>query len=479
MDDFYDDILFPEKISLRSFAGKMNSSTRRYTILSGFESRIALWASSIRTWDAGVVPRPLEEWTAIAAIFEICLGPAFGFLLRDRTEFQVPIPGQFVKGAFALVSGKIYCFQRRFNFGTRNTYKGIAKPEQGTILIWIYRGSGSWVFVADTNYTIDYPNGRITFGSGFTINDGDELAWSGQHFYPVHFDADDLDWQTVDRNPSSGLLVSGPSVPIRELRWEGMALRSPDSLGIPGPGIETAPPAPGPAPTPPPAPGGRTPATFDPTLKNTDATLSAGNKTISTGGTLVGSRGAALGNVPIMGDNSAGGTPEAGYAIEFTIVAMDQDGPLGNDYIEIGIAYNEALNGLGNPLEASSMDNTGAYFTSPSNSQFGDSSRAFNVGDVIGFLVFCDNGTHQMAAGEDEDIYPQCAIFINGTHITTGDIQGPDGSATLPLRFFTSLRAINESVSIETDIAAMIHAATYKAFRETGYAVIDADSWGD
>ena len=226
MADFFDDLVFPESISLHAFGGKVTRRTRRVTLENGVEQRISLWGTSLDTYDAGMVPRSWKQWALIRSIFEVCSGSAVGFKLLDRTDYTADEN----EGAFMSVGGSstVFAFQKRFYYGTRAAYRGVPKPRSSPApAIWKTSSAGVRSRIA-SGYTIDFVEGRITFSAG-VLSAGDVPSWTGQFFKAVHFDTDELDWRTVDRNARDGLLIEGPSVPIAELRWKGMPYRVPDT----------------------------------------------------------------------------------------------------------------------------------------------------------------------------------------------------------------------------------------------------------
>lgn len=223
MSSFYDDLVFPTSISLSAFKGSRTRHTSIVQTQSGFTQRRSLLAQTQRTYDAGLVTRPQADWLLIDDFFEIAEGQAIGFLLKDPTDFQVSA----ANGLLALVTGKVYSFQKVRQVASHTTYRAISKPDVGqaggasTITVFRTR-SGTTTTVDLANYTIDGVNGTTTFVSGYTIMDGDTFSWSGQFYVPVRFGTDSLDWTVVDKQVGAGkLLINGPSVPIVEEPWPG------------------------------------------------------------------------------------------------------------------------------------------------------------------------------------------------------------------------------------------------------------------
>ena len=216
MAAFYDDLIFPESISLSGFKGKRQRLTTVVEVQSGFDQRRSLWAITKRSYDAGLVTRPADQWRLIDDFFEICEGQAIGFLLKDPTDYQV----DQAHGLLAAVAGDVYSLQKVRVVGSHSAYRAIGKPRASTVVVWRMR-AGVTSLVSTTNYTVDAVNGTVTFNVGFVVA-GDTFAWAGEFYVPVRFTTDDLDWETVDKQAFGQLLIQGPSIPITEDPQEGL-----------------------------------------------------------------------------------------------------------------------------------------------------------------------------------------------------------------------------------------------------------------
>lgn len=224
MSAFYDDVIFPQSIALSAFKGSRTRDTGIVSTQSGFTQRRGRRVNTLRTYDAGLVTRPVAEWRQIDDFYEIVAGPEIGFLLLDPTDYQVT---SIADGLLQLISDKTYSFQRVRTLGAHSVYRAISKPDVGqaagssTIVIWQTVG-GVTTIVSASNYTVDGVNGTATFTSGFTIAPGTTFAWTGNFYVPARFATDSLDWTVVDKQVGAGkLLVNGPSVPITEEPWPG------------------------------------------------------------------------------------------------------------------------------------------------------------------------------------------------------------------------------------------------------------------
>lgn len=214
--DFFDDVVFPTSISLYAFKGKRSRRTRVAMNNAGFEQRKSEWAQTLRTFDAGMVVRPASQWRLIDDLFETVEGKGIGFLLQDPTDYQISAS----QGVLVQIAGNAYSLQKATVVGSHTTFRGIAKPKSGTIAVF-KTNAGVTTSVGSGSYAIDYTAGVLTFGGGYVVA-GDTFTWSGEFYLPVRFETDDLDWQVIDKQALGELLISGPSIPIAEMRWPGL-----------------------------------------------------------------------------------------------------------------------------------------------------------------------------------------------------------------------------------------------------------------
>lgn len=216
MAAFYDDLIFPPSIALYSFKGSRLRQTRVTVLQSGFTQRKSEWARTQRSYDAGLVARPADQWRLIDDFFEIAEGQAIGFLLLDPTDYQC----DQASGLLSVTTmTNVYSLQKVRTVASHSSYRAIGKPNPATVVVFRTRSSVTTV-VDPSHYVLDAVNGTVTFAGGYAMV-GDTFAWSGQFYVPARFSTDDLDWTSVDKSGGQ-LLISGPSIPITEDPQDGL-----------------------------------------------------------------------------------------------------------------------------------------------------------------------------------------------------------------------------------------------------------------
>ncbi len=218
MAAFYDDLEFPRTIALEQFRGRRGRLTTVTQDQSGFTQRRSRWAQTKREWDAGLVVRPASQWRLIDDFFEIVQGRAIGFLLRDATDYTTDV----ASGALVIVTGTTYSFQKKRVVGTHTTYRAIGKPEVGTITIYRTR-SGSTTALTAGQWSATGLTDQVTITAG-AVMAGDVFTWAGSFFVPARFNTDDLEWETVGKQPGPGgeLLIRSATIPIVEDWQDGL-----------------------------------------------------------------------------------------------------------------------------------------------------------------------------------------------------------------------------------------------------------------
>lgn len=179
MTAFYDDVIFPEHISLFAFKGKTERKTEVVELNSGSEQRNILWSQSRRSYDAGLVPRPASQWAEIDDLFDIVGGRGIGFLLKDWKDFEIAASeGKFYALTSAgVVTGTIgygagvptYQMYRRRTNGSRTYDRKITKPKTGTTIA--YRGGSPMTAGAGAGqYALDITTGVLTIVADIAKN---------------------------------------------------------------------------------------------------------------------------------------------------------------------------------------------------------------------------------------------------------------------------------------------------------------------
>jgi uncharacterized protein (TIGR02217 family) len=159
------EIQFPSNISLGAVGGP-EFSTDIVTVNSGYESRNIRWSSPRSRYDVSHAVRTLPELKELVSFFRLVKGRAHGFRFKDYGDYTTSlIEGQFgVVGLNQTPSAyaqgqKTYQLFKVYDFDINYTYRKIVKPVSGTFEL---RVDG----VVNSNYTIDYTTGIVTFNDG-------------------------------------------------------------------------------------------------------------------------------------------------------------------------------------------------------------------------------------------------------------------------------------------------------------------------
>lgn len=155
---------------------------------NGTEVRNANRSSYLARADLRYNARKKQVWEAIDELFQICLGRAHCFKVRDpRKYLATAAEGKFV-GSQAVL---------RTTRGAYTIDKHVTKLGADVVLT----GGG----------TVDPATGLILTGA--------PTAWAGTFYLCMRFDTDELDIQGLGKSPQNGNLIAGaPAVPIVEVQ---------------------------------------------------------------------------------------------------------------------------------------------------------------------------------------------------------------------------------------------------------------------
>ncbi|MDF2367500.1 DUF2460 domain-containing protein [Sneathiella sp.] len=82
----FHDVRFPTRVSYGAIGGPRFSTTVQI-LNSGFEQRNINWAQARREYTVDISPSRGEEWTAVLNFFHARRGRAYGFRLKDFSDF--------------------------------------------------------------------------------------------------------------------------------------------------------------------------------------------------------------------------------------------------------------------------------------------------------------------------------------------------------------------------------------------------------
>ncbi len=195
---------FPDNIAFSAVGGP-GFNTTIVTISSGYESRNVNWSESRYAYDLAIPVRSQSEVDEINAFFRNVKGRAYGFRLRDWSDYQAVKQPTVTK----LYTSPSFDYQmvKSYTSGAQSSLREIYKPVSGTVSVYINN------VLQTSGYTVDYTTGVIRFTS--TISG--TVTWSGDFDVPVRFDIDTLQWRVVDRGPG-GLLYQTDALPLIEVR---------------------------------------------------------------------------------------------------------------------------------------------------------------------------------------------------------------------------------------------------------------------
>ena len=86
----FHDVRFPTTVSYGASGGPRFSTTVQ-VLNSGHEQRNINWAQARRDYQVDLSPSRGAEWTAILNFFHARRGRAYGFRLKDFSDFQMPL----------------------------------------------------------------------------------------------------------------------------------------------------------------------------------------------------------------------------------------------------------------------------------------------------------------------------------------------------------------------------------------------------
>jgi len=209
----FHEVRFPTAISFGSSGGP-ERRTEIVVLGSGHEERNTRWADSRRHYDAGYGVKSLDDLHEVISFFEERRGKLYGFRWKDHSDHRSSLPLQTITNADQILGsgdGVKTNFQLLKTYG--QTYapyeREITKPVEGTVLISL-DGSSQ---IENTNYTIDYSSGIVTFLSGSIPENGEVVRSGFEYDVPARFDTDELKINLSRFN--AGEI---PNIPIVEVR---------------------------------------------------------------------------------------------------------------------------------------------------------------------------------------------------------------------------------------------------------------------
>lgn len=175
---------FPPDISYNSQGGS-GFNTTVFEATSGFEQRNINWSASRAKYDVAHGIKHKSDMDIIVDFFMAMRGKAYAFRYKDWGDFQIANQeigvGDGTTVAFQLI--KVYSDPLALQTFTRT----IKKPVNGSLTSVLVAGA------PNTNFTLDYTTGILTFTAGHAPTVGQTVVIAYIEFdVPVRFDTDDL-----------------------------------------------------------------------------------------------------------------------------------------------------------------------------------------------------------------------------------------------------------------------------------------------
>lgn len=168
-------------------------ATQEAAVRSGLVQRNASRSNSVRRYVVKFNSLKPEDHDEVIAAFEVCDGPATGFLIKDWADYSVNQGslGNAPAGTTAVQLKKVY------TWGGQTKDRKITKPVAGAVVEQYV--AGVWTAKAGT---LDTTTGLFTPTTAWTT--GAPLRWTGEFDVPVRFVNDELPFEYNNYNALSG-----------------------------------------------------------------------------------------------------------------------------------------------------------------------------------------------------------------------------------------------------------------------------------
>jgi len=190
------DIRFPPDISFDAVGGP-GFNTTITSVDSGHEFSNRNWQQERSEYEVSHAARLPAQWQPLVAFFRVVGGRANTFRFKDFVDFEASAS----EGVFTLLTATTFQMWKRYTFGGSTYDRKITKPVSGTVTV-----------TGGTTPTVNYATGVVTVAAGTPT------AWAGQFDVHTRFDIDRMRHNTIDRNPTKGLIVGWDSIPLVEVR---------------------------------------------------------------------------------------------------------------------------------------------------------------------------------------------------------------------------------------------------------------------
>lgn len=159
---------------------------------SGQERRNRNWSRPLTrvTITVGPGPRADDEVQELLEFYHAVGGSAVGFRYRDVADYKScrasDTPARTDQPLVLVnASPTYYQLTKRYTFGAQTQDREITKPVSGSILIAV----NGVLKTENTDYTIDYTTGRVSFITPIASSPIPVFTWGGEFDIPVRFDS--------------------------------------------------------------------------------------------------------------------------------------------------------------------------------------------------------------------------------------------------------------------------------------------------
>lgn len=178
----FDEVRLPGCIE-RGAQGGPGFKTTILTLSSGFEKRNQEWSETRGSYDIGYGIKTTDDLDELIAFFYARRGRARGFRFKDWSDYILRKQPIGVGDA----ANDEYQLFKRYTSGGQDYDRILTKIVSDSELIYV-----NDVLQPNSNYTINYNSGLITFGGAHIPGIGAIVSAAAEFDVPVRFDIDKL-----------------------------------------------------------------------------------------------------------------------------------------------------------------------------------------------------------------------------------------------------------------------------------------------
>lgn len=166
-------------------------NTRRVPLNSGIVRRTPRRSRPLYRFNVIYQNLQPEHHMEVIHAFNACYGGAYGFRLKDWSDYQATTEALGV----ATGSSQQIQLKKTYTFGGQSVVRNIRKPVTGKVTVYANGVAQAPV--------IDYTTGIVTL----TATNGHVLTWTGEFDVPVYFEDDELSFSNDNRG-EDGLFLN-------------------------------------------------------------------------------------------------------------------------------------------------------------------------------------------------------------------------------------------------------------------------------